>query len=68
MTNTWERDEALIAEAERRGAEWMREQTAAYVSQNSLSWRFSVPWAGKTFAEEIRALPLTAALDEEGEA
>jgi hypothetical protein len=29
---------------------------AEYVSQNSLSWRYSIPWGGKDFAKEIRAL------------
>ncbi len=55
----WELAADALIEAEKRGAERMRERAAAYVSQNSLTWQFSSPWAGKTFAKEIRALPLT---------
>jgi len=32
------------------------EAAAEFVSQNSLTWRFSSPWHGKDFAKEIRSI------------
>lgn len=61
IAERWNRRADLVDPAAIRAA--ALEAAAAYVSQNSLQWRFSCSWSGKDFAEEILAL-----IDKETEA